>query len=182
MNKAKGKEFNRVWLLLENYDFSKAEAKRLVYVACSRAKDALYIHTNSTFFNGIEVPELQFEHVADKPLPPSNYELILSHKDINLSSQKYPRARNIIQNLSTGDTLIKDTMTFGDNEAPGLAQNGSGNMLLFSRDFIKKKLVPFKQRGYHISDARVEYLVYWYDREEEKEYKIVLPRLRFERA
>ena len=182
MHKAKGKEFNRVWLLLENYDFSKAEAKRLVYVACSRAKDALYIHTNSTFFNGIEVPELQFEHVADKPLPPSNYELILSHKDINLSSQKYPRARNIIQNLSTGDTLIKDTMTFGDNEAPGLAQNGSGNMLLFSRDFIKKKLVPFKQRGYHISDARVEYLVYWYDREEEKEYKIVLPRLRFERA
>lgn len=182
MHKAKGKEFNHVWILLENYNFSKAEAKRLVYVACSRAKDALYIHTNTAFFKGIEVPELQVDNFSDQTFPPSNYELILSHRDVNLSSQKYPRARNIIQRLTTGDKLVRDTMKFGNNEAPGLAQNGSGNMLLFSRDFIKDKLVPFKKRGYHIVGAKVEYLVYWYDREEEKEYKIVLPRLRFERT
>jgi len=182
MHKAKGKEFNHVWLLLENYNFSKAEAKRLVYVACSRAKDGLYIHTNTAFFKGVEVPELQLDNFSDQTFPPSNYELILSHRDVNLNSQKYPRARNIIQRLTTGDKLVRDTMKFGDNEAPGLAHNGSGNMLLFSRDFIKDKLLPFKKRGYHISGAKVEYLVYWYDREEEKEYKIVLPRLRFERT
>ncbi|MEO9887061.1 MAG: RecQ family ATP-dependent DNA helicase [Balneola sp.] len=181
MHKAKGKEFNHVWLLLEDYSFTEAEAKRLVYVACSRAKDSLFIHTNTSFFNGIEVDELKVFENKESTYPPSYYELILSHKDVNLSSQKFSRARNIIQKLSTGEVLVNDSIMFGDNEAPGLAKNGTGNMLLFSRDFIKKKLIPFKEKGYIVKGANVEYLVYWYDREEDKEYKVVLPKLRFER-
>lgn len=181
MHKAKGKEFNHVWIMLEDYNYTQAEAKRLVYVACSRAKDALHIHSNATFFKGIEVPELIENTFTKKTNPPTYYELILSHRDVNLRSQKYPRARNIIQNLITGEVLVNDTMKFGEKEVPGLARNGTGNMLLFSRDFIKNKLVPFKKNGYQVVGAKVEYLVNWYDREEEKEYKVVLPRLRFER-
>lgn len=182
MHKAKGKEFNHVWLLLEDYNFSEAEAKRLVYVACSRAKDSLTIHTNNPFIQGIQVSELKVHQHTEPTFPPQYYELILSHRDVNLSSQKYPRARNIIQHLTTGAHLENDVMKFGQQEAPGLAQNGSGNMLLFSREFIKSKLIPFKQRGYQVAGANVEYLVYWYDREEDIEYKVVLPRLRFEKV
>jgi len=181
MHKAKGKEFNHVWLLLEDYDFSPIEAKRLVYVACSRAKESLSIHTNSNFFNGINVEEQKVVIYDEETVPPSHYELILNYSDVNLSSQKYLRARNIIKGLKTGDILVRDVMKFADNEAEGLAKSG-GNMLLFSRSFVKNKLIPFKSRGYDLAGARVEYLVYWYDREEEKDYKIVLPRLRFERT
>lgn len=180
MHKAKGKEFNHVWLLLEDYDFSDTEAKRLVYVACSRAKESLNIHTNSNFFQGINVKEQKVIFYEKETFLPSSYELILSHRDVNLSSQKYPRARNIIKGLKTGDSLVKDVMKFGDNEAEGLAKSG-GNMLLFSRSFVENKLIKFKNNGYDLADARVEYLVYWYDREDEKDYKVVLPRLRFEK-
>ena len=37
MHKAKGKEFDDVWIHLENYDFNGDESKRLFYVALSRA-------------------------------------------------------------------------------------------------------------------------------------------------
>jgi len=88
---------------------------------------------------------------------------------------------NIIKNLSTGESLQKDIMVFGKDEAPGLAKSGGGNMLLFSRDFVKKKFIPFRSNGYNLVSARVEYLVYWYDKVQDKEYKVVLPRLRFEK-
>ena len=35
MHKSKGNEFDHVYLLLEDYNFSKIESKRLLYVACS---------------------------------------------------------------------------------------------------------------------------------------------------
>ncbi len=181
MHKAKGKEFNHVWLLLEDYNFSEPDAKRLVYVACSRAKDSLNILTNSSFFEGIKVEDLKEFSCSEETFPPSYYELILRHKDVNLGSQKFPRASNIIKGLRTGEGLAPDVMRFGDDEAYGLAKNGSGNMLLFSKDFVNKKLEPFKSKGYDLVSGRVEYLVYWYDKNDEKEYKIVLPRLRFER-
>ncbi len=179
MHKAKGKEFDHVWLLLEDYDFSTDAAKRLVYVACSRAKASLHVHTNTTFFDNINVEDQKAFHYSQPTSPPAYYDLILSLKDVNLGSQKYHSAKKIIKSLRTGQALINDTVKFGEQEAPGLAINGSGNVLLFSRDFINKKLNPFQTRGYHLSKARVEYLVYWYDKDEEKEYKIVLPRLRF---
>ena len=179
MHKAKGREFNHVWLLLEDYNISTDETKRLVYVACSRAKDSLHIHTNGSFFNSISVKDLMTTKYEGDTFPPSYYELILNHKEVNLNSQKFPRARRIINRLETGNELSYNAMRFGETEAPGLFTK-NGNMLLFSKEFIDKKLLPFKSRGYELVHARVEYLVYWYDRDEDKEYKVVLPRLRFE--
>jgi len=38
IHKAKGKEFDNVWLLLENFSLQKAEARRALYVAVTRAR------------------------------------------------------------------------------------------------------------------------------------------------
>lgn len=182
MHKSKGKEFDHIFMLVENYEFESNEAKRLLYVASTRAKESLHIHTNTTFYESIHIEELEVSQFQGELHEPDYYDLILSLKEINLDSQKYPRALNIIKDLITGDFLMKDMMKFGDSEAPGLSKLGEGNMLLFSRDFVRKTLIPFKGKGYELVSARVEYLVYWYNAKEDKEYKVVLPRLRFEKS
>lgn len=181
MHKSKGKEFDHVWLLVDRYETITNESKRLLYVACSRAKTSLNIHTNIDFFDDISVDGMTREHYRGELDPPRYYELILNHRDVNLNSQKYSRALNTIQDLLTGDLLQSDTVIFAANEAPGLASARGGNVLLFSREFIENRLDSFVANGYTLVSARVEYLVYWYDKDEDKEYKIVLPRLRFER-
>lgn len=181
MHKAKGKEFDHVYLLLEDYEFNKTESKRVLYVGCSRAKLSLQIHCNSAFFdefdnNGLSV--IKFEGTTEQP---KHFELILGHKDINLGSQKYSKTINEISTLKSGDQLKNDSIQFTDNLAIGLAKQNGGNVLLFSREFINKKYNIFIKNGYQLSNGSVEYIVYWYDAKEDKEYRIVLPKLKFEK-
>lgn len=181
MHKSKGKEFDHVYLLLEDYNFNDTESKRVLYVGCSRAKQSLQIHCNSSFFDEFNSDKLEVIKFVGNTEQPKHFDIILGHKDINLGSQKYIQTLNRIKTLNSGDNLKKDTVQFKDNEALGLAKKEGGNILLFSRQFIEKKYNTFINDGYQLSCGNVEYLVYWYDINEEKEYKVVLPRLKFEK-
>ena len=46
MHKSKGKEFDNIFLLLNNFSLAREEKKRVLYVAMTRAKNNLSIHTN----------------------------------------------------------------------------------------------------------------------------------------
>ncbi|MHA7941697.1 RecQ family ATP-dependent DNA helicase [Formosa sp. 3Alg 14/1] len=97
MHKSKGKEFDHVYLLLENYDFTTNESKRVLYVGCSRAKQSLQIHCNSSFFETFNPDNVTFINFDGKTKQPNHFELVLGHKDINLSSQKYHTALHLIK-------------------------------------------------------------------------------------
>ncbi len=181
MHKAKGKEFDHVYLLLEDYNFNSAESKRVLYVGCSRAKKSLQIHSNTTFFDDFNPEKLmmtKFEGITEQP---KHFELVLGHKDINLGSQKYFKTSNRIDTLKSGDVLENDTVKFMDNIGIGLAKYGGGNVLLFSRNFINQKYNTFVKDGYQLIGGNVEYLVHWFDIKNNKEYKIVLPKLKFDK-
>lgn len=179
MHKAKGKEFDHVYLLLENYDFNNVESKRVLYVGCSRAKLSLQIHCNSSFFDEFRTNTLETIQFEGKTEQPKHFELILGYKDIYLGSQKHFKTLNRIKTLKTGDQLKNDSVKFTNNTAIGLAKQDGGNVLLFSRNFIDKKYNLFIKDGYQLSNGSVEYLAYWYDSAGDKEYKIVLPKLKF---
>ncbi|WP_299546928.1 RecQ family ATP-dependent DNA helicase [Seonamhaeicola sp.] len=179
MHKAKGKEFDHVYMLVEDYDYSSDESRRLLYVASSRAKKTLHIHSNVNFYDQINTEYIHRSLFHRELKEPLVYEMILSHKDINLSSLKYPGSKSILRTIRTGDMLEKDIMKFADNEAPGLCKNNQGNLLLFSRKFVEEQYNPMLNKGYAIEEAKVQYIVYWYNKDEDREYKIVLPRLRF---
>ena len=181
MHKAKGKEYDHVYMLVEDYDYSSNESRRLLYVASSRAKKTLHIHTNVNFYDQINLDYINRSIYEGELKEPLVYEMILSHKDVNLSSQRYPGPKSILKAIKTGDTLKKDTIKFPNNEAPGLAKGNQGNLLLFSRKFVAEQYQPMLNKGFDITEARVEYIVYWYNKDEDKEYKIVLPRLTFKK-
>ncbi len=179
MHKAKGKEFDHVYLLLEDYNFDSTESKRVVYVGCSRAKKSLQIHCNSSFFDSFSSDKLVKIRNDKKTEQPTHFEIVLGHKDINLGSQKYHKTARRIKTLASGDNLEIDEVQFTDNVAIGLANKRGKNVLLFSRHFIDRKYNTFINDDYELSTATVEYLVYWFDKNDQKEYKIVLPKLRF---
>ncbi|TXD83230.1 RecQ family ATP-dependent DNA helicase [Subsaximicrobium wynnwilliamsii] len=181
LHKSKGKEFDHVYLLLEDYDFAKTESKRVLYVGCSRAKLSLQLHCNSSFFDEFDTNSLSVTKFEGTTEQPKHFEVILGHKDIYLGSQKYSKTVNRINTLKSGDQLINDSVQFTDNIAIGCAKQDGGNVLLFSRDFMAKKHDTFIKDGYQLANGSVAYLVYWFDAKEGKEYKVVLPKLMFEK-
>ena len=181
MHKAKGKEYDHVLMLVEDYDYTTNESRRLLYVASTRAKKTLHIHTNVGFYDKIESKGIFRIAYEGKLTEPMEYEMILSHKDVSLNSFNYPVPLSILKTIKTGDKLEKDVKVFGDNEAPGLRVNSKGNLLLFSKKFVTEQYEPMLRKGYEIKSASAEYIVYWYNRNDDKEYKIVLPRLKFEK-
>ena len=180
MHKSKGKEYDHVYLLLDKYNIESTEAKRLFYVACSRAKLNLQIHANVSYFDKIDNSLIAYDKFEGTLKPPEHFELILGHKDINLSSQKFPITKRYINLLKSGDNLILGGVKFETNLALGLDSQEGDNVLLFAKMFIEGKYNKYIAKGYELVNGKVEYLVYCYDAEEDKEYKIVLPKVRFE--
>ena len=177
MHKAKGKQFDHVFVLLDNYELRTDANARLLYVAITRAKSSLIIHENRGIYKNIsgDIELIREQNTSSYSLP-ENIELILTHKDVQLSGFKYSKTARKVDLLKTGDALVYGEVQFESGLAPGLNAVNGDNILLFSRDFINK-LEIYKSKGYKIVSANIEYIVYWYNEDLKQEYKIVLPRI-----
>ena len=67
MHKAKGREFDNLFIMLDRFDVSQDE-KRLRIVAMTRAKQNLTIHTNGNYLDNIQAEGL-VSIVDEKELP-----------------------------------------------------------------------------------------------------------------
>ena len=105
MHKAKGKEFENVFILLNQYDLSDDAARRLLYVAITRAKTNLAIHYNGSFLEHIEVENLKKIVNENEYSSPEQIYLQLTHQDMNLGYFKYVQHR--IGKLKSGNQLLK---------------------------------------------------------------------------
>ncbi|MDO6803050.1 RecQ family ATP-dependent DNA helicase [Wenyingzhuangia sp. 1_MG-2023] len=181
IHKSKGKEFDHVYLLLEDYVYNEAESKRVLYVGCTRAKKSLQIHCNDSFFDEFKTDKLERLTFKGTTTQPNYFEIILNHKEVNLGFQTYGSSIiNSINSLKTGDKLNKGTKVFPNgSKALSLSESSVGNILLFSKKFIETKYASFLKDGYELTSGNVEYLLYWYNGKDNKEYKIVLPKLLF---
>ena len=170
IHKAKGKEFDNVFLLLENFNAATDEANRQLYVAMTRAKQNLTIHLNSNFLDRLSVENL--ERVDDRKIYSAIKEQIihLNHEDVNLGYFEYVQHR--IGNMMSGDSMIITE--------EGCANSNNDLILKFSRKFLEILKVK-KNKGYVLKNAKVNYILYWLKEEAEKEIKIILPELYFEK-
>ena len=101
IHKAKGKEFDNVFLLLDNYPIQTDEQKRLLYVAMTRAKQNLTIHLNTNILDNIEVENLL--RIEDFEIYSSQNEIAvhLNHKDVWLGY--FTKKQYLISQLKCGD-------------------------------------------------------------------------------
>lgn len=170
IHKAKGREFDNVFIMLENFNPVSDEAKRQLYVAMTRAKRNLTIHLNGNYLDDIRSENL--ERVEDKKehLPPNQLIVHLTHKDIWLDY--FLTKQKLISQLTSGDVL-----TLNGNECT----NSKGQSVLsFSNDF-RKIIESRKHEGYLLKEVKVNFVVYWKKEDAENEIQIVLPELLFEK-
>jgi len=169
IHKAKGKEFDNVFLLLNGADIDSEEVKRKIYVAVTRAKQTLTIHLNGNYLDTISVAGLT--RIDDKHIyaAPSFLPVHLYHQDVVLSFSDNKEC--LIDKLQSGDRLL-------------VTENGcttpSGNEVVhFSARFRQEIIEKKKQQGYLPTKALINFIVHWTRREDQKEMKIVLPEVIF---
>ncbi|MBW6492425.1 MAG: RecQ family ATP-dependent DNA helicase [Lentimicrobium sp.] len=170
MHKAKGKEFDNVFILLDHFDHTADDKKRLLYVAMTRARSNLTIHYNHYFPDQVNVDGLiKSEDITDyKAL--NEFSLHLSHRDLNLGYFGFVQPR--IDKLYSGDKLI-----FHTDELRNLQGQP---VLKFSKKFIET-LDHIRSTGFRPTDAEVNFIVYWKNEKSENEVKILLPAISFGR-
>jgi ATP-dependent DNA helicase RecQ len=170
IHKAKGKEFDNVFLLLDNFDASNDEKKRQLYVAMTRAKQNLTIHLNGNYLDNLKTEELDRIENNDTFQQPNGLVLHLIHKDLNLGYFEY--VQHLINELTSGDSI-----TTSDEGC----KNQKGKLVLkFSKKFLER-ITVIKNNGFELKEAKVNFIVLWKDDDKKTEVKIVLPELHFEK-
>jgi len=74
IHKAKGKEFDNVFIMLENFNPATDEAKRQLYVAMTRAKRNLTIHLNGNYLDNLTTENLESVEDREEHFHPSSWQ------------------------------------------------------------------------------------------------------------
>jgi ATP-dependent DNA helicase RecQ len=170
IHKAKGKEFDNVFVLLDNYNAATDEAKRQLYVAMTRAKRNLVIHLNTALFDNFSVENLEYFEDTKPYEPPKQLVMQLTFKDIWLDYFAY--RQHLIDQLMSGHSLAL-------HEQDALSYQGKP-VVKFSKHYLEE-IANLKSRNYILTGAKVNAIVYWLKEGATHEMKIVLPELYFER-
>jgi ATP-dependent DNA helicase RecQ len=170
IHKAKGKEFDHIYLMIEGDFPITEEVKRQLYVAITRAKRDLTVHLNSGILDLVTAENI--ERIADhnKYPPPKELTMHLSYKEVWLDF--FINKQQVISQLQSGDELI------WSNDA---CLNAQGQPVLrFSQSFLKT-IEAYEKSQYILKRVSVNVIVYWRKEGAEHEVKIVLPEVYFEK-
>ena len=170
IHKAKGREFDNVFLMLDHFDSGTQEAKRQLYVALTRAKNNLTLYDNGNYLNFIKAEAMQVVLDPQPYLPPQELVMQLSHRDVQLDFFLY--CRPLVKDLKSGEFLGVDGK--GCYNAKGQA------VLKFSRKFLQQ-IESMRHKNYVLKTAKIRFIVYWQKENTEVEVRIVLPELYFEK-
>lgn len=170
VHKAKGKEFDNVFVLLCDLDPFTDDAKRQLFVGITRAKNNLVIHYNGTFLNGIHSENLQYKIDLDSYPKPQELAMALTLSDVWLGY--FANFQSYILAMRSGERLLLSEK--------GLNSSNGRNILRYSQSF-KLMIEQHKANGYVLVQAKVNFVVYWKDPNADKELLTILPELIFRR-
>ena len=167
IHKAKGKEFDNIYLMLNQYQLNEESKKRALYVAMTRAKNNLTIHLNNSILDNISTENLIIEKDNNNY---SSLEVIVlqaTHRDVWLDYFNNNFRQKLIGELRSGAKLLyKNGTCYNQNNQ---------EILKFSKSFLSKMQEFEKQ--YEVSEVKINFIVLWKKEDNEKEIKIVLPEV-----
>lgn len=147
IHKAKGREFDTVYLLSPVPDGKEVSDMRSYYVGLTRAKHNLYVATTS---------------LSDS----SSICIALNMHDVKLDFFK--GRKEIILRLRSGDSLLyKDDYLLNEQGVYVASFSAAG----------KKKLKAWADKGYVITSAKVSYILAWKPQNSNIEYAVSLPNI-----
>lgn len=177
LHKAKGREFDEVHILLQDYPVVSDAQVRNLYVAITRAKKRLHIHTNHSTFRQYshQVEGLSYWENEEEYQYPAEITIACSLRDIALYYCDMPRVKEAIHALGYGDLLFIDQMEEGLMNAQELP------VLRFSKAFLES----YRQwiaHGYRFYRAQPKYFLYWFDQKKEKEVLVPIVHIFMKRG
>lgn len=168
IHRAKGKEYDDVYMLIADGFMRDDNLLRRYYVGMTRAKNQLFIHTNTDCFDGLDVDQYLIDQ-RQYPMP-EEIVLQLSHRDVNLGFFK-SRKRDILS-LRSGDMLnFKDTVFY---------ETGIGKSVAKLSANMERTFNDWSEKGYHLKSASVRFIVAWRPKnssKDEPETAVLLPEM-----
>lgn len=171
IHKAKGREFDKVLMVLNNEMMKTDADKRKLYVGITRARNALTIIYNGKRWEQYATTGTLCTNHANLYGEPDEIMLQLTHKDVNLGFFK--KQKNIIRRIVSGTNLVTDGKYLCIK-----CQEKLYEVVMFSQEFLKK-IERQKKQGYILKYAKVRFVVGWMDVDEGREYPIILPDVYF---
>lgn len=165
IHKAKGREFDNVFMMLDNTRINEDDDIRRIYVGLTRAKNNLYIHCNGDFFDNMDVPGLKFMKYEGEFSAPRVLVYQTEYRDVWLDY--FIKKSKYIQDLRAED----DLRVTGE----GLVDKRGICVLKFSRLMGEKLKQWDEEKNFIPVKASVNFIVYW--KKDDDEYKIFLPRI-----
>ena len=166
IHKSKGREFDTVYMLLNNEQANTNEKLRKLYVGMTRSRQNLYIHCNTEIFKSLDcnavtmtVDEIQY------PIP-DEITMQFSLEDVYLDFFK--DKKTLILQLRSGMSLFFDD---------GYLRIDSGERVASLSMKKRQELQAWEEKGYHVQSARINYIVAWKGKDEAEEAAVILPEL-----
>lgn len=166
IHKAKGREFDSVYLLLDHVSLQSDADRRKLYVGMTRARSRLYIHCNTGIFDPCHIPGVEMLSDSAVYPPPMEITLQLTHRDVVLDFFKSRKAQ--ILRLHSGSLLEID------REYLIARQDGIPLRAAKLSKACMVKLSELSAKGYYPLFANVRFIVAWKGREDDTETAVLL--------
>lgn len=170
IHKAKGREFDNVYLLLNNVSDSADEVKRRIYVGITRAKNELYIHCNNTLFDDITIEGIIHERDDTIYPEPNQLAMQLGLRDVVLDF--FIGKKREVFRLKSGDLLRvgADGLYFEDMLIVKLSKA------------VREKVDRLRVGGYVPIRAEVGFIVEWIKQGTGESAAVILPNIYFRKG
>jgi len=134
----------------------------------TRAKSSLCILETEDYFRGVHADGLEYRIDRNDYGEPDKLSVNLTHRDVYLGYFEY--CQQTVRQMFDGDTLVP--------AADGCSNAQGKGALRFSKGFLARK-AQFESLGYTLTEAKVNFMLWWYNKESSRHTLILLPSLTF---
>jgi len=170
MHKAKGKEFDSVWLYLDHFRAESEASQRVLYVAMTRARNTLMIHTRHPWFKALAADPalgMKQEEIAPGFPRPKELKVQLGLKDIYLGALKSQQRK--LQQTVAGIPL--------QVLSPGVFFEPQSRLHLPVSKRFRERWLQLQRQGYQAITAELAFIVIWHEKETRQRLRVPLPRV-----
>lgn len=167
IHKSKGREFDTVYMMLNNYRITDDASRHVLYVGMTRAKKQLFINCKNNPFgydpiNGVKIL-IDRNHYPE----PDEALLQLRLKGVNLGYFKYINKGSI--DFQSGQLLL-------EHNGNMLTEPGAGGKCLAKLSKSSMGTIQtLRKKGFEIYKSEIRFMVYWKGKNEDAEVLCVLP-------